>query len=724
MLAAHTLLAAIIRFHKLLILLGAYLFVSTSPGLAQVSDKNVKPLEQVKVQLKWLHQFQFAGYYAAIEQGYYKEAGLDVELLEGRPDVDPADIVLEGKADFGVGTPDLLLSHAEGDPIVVLAVIFQHSPYVFIATKESGIDDINDFAGKRIMIEPQSAELYAYLKRERIPLDSIEILPHSFSVDDLLNGTADAMSAYSTTEPFELTEAEVPYSVFSPRASGVDFYGDCLFTTHNLVEQRPELTKRFLDATLKGWSYAMENPEEVIDLILREYTQRRSRGALQFEAEKMLDLMHSKLIPVGYMYPGRWQHISDAYTDLGMLKKPVDLEAFLYDSDPKHDYTWLYWLSGTTLIIAGIAFGILLPVWRLNQKLRQEIEEHKKTEALLVKAKDEAERANLAKQEFMAQVSHDLRTPLNSILGFSEVMMDNENDIERRENLRAINASGQCLLTLVEELLDINQVESGQIELANKAFLIDDAIDPVIELMSIAAQRKNLDLVCWIESPLRGNLRGDPDRLRQMLFNLVGNAIKFTDEGSISIIATQSKPGWANIIVADTGPGIPNEILGRIFEPFVRANDFKDRQGSGLGLTIVRRFAEAMGGTIEAKNASEGANFVLSLPIAVDSINQAEDTLLKIDLKGLSISISFCSELQTTATLANLQSLGAIVSVAGDDLAKSMNCNILITDEKDTEIVRAFEKTEKPVIYLNDIRPLATRQLLAKSILASIGVAH
>src|SRR5690606_14219181 len=100
--------------------------------------------EKVRVQLKWLHQFQFAGYYAALEKGYYREAGLDVELIEGAPEVDPVRVVLDGRAEFGVGTPELLLNRAKGDPIVVLGVIFQHSPYVFLVLKDSKIDDVTD----------------------------------------------------------------------------------------------------------------------------------------------------------------------------------------------------------------------------------------------------------------------------------------------------------------------------------------------------------------------------------------------------------------------------------------------------------------------------------------------------------------------------------------------------------------------------------------------------
>ena len=115
-------------------------------------------------------------------------------MLEGSPGIDPASVVLSGAAEFGVGTPEILLLRASGEPLVVLGVIFQHSPYIFLSLRDSGITDITALTGRRVMIEPQAAELYAYLNRERVPLDSLEILPHTFSADQLLDGTVDAMS--------------------------------------------------------------------------------------------------------------------------------------------------------------------------------------------------------------------------------------------------------------------------------------------------------------------------------------------------------------------------------------------------------------------------------------------------------------------------------------------------------------------------------------------------
>jgi len=212
-----------------------------------------QPLDHVTLQLKWRHQFQFAGYYAAIEQGYYRDAGLDVILSEAQPGQDTVRAVLQGGADFGVGTSELLLLRQRGAPVVVLAAIFQHSPLVLLTREGSGVKDIQDTQGKPVMIEPDSAELFAYLKYEGVDRAKLNVLPHTFDIADLLSGRVAAMSAYSTDEPYRLTIAGQKPLVFTPRAGGIDFYGDNLYTTETQLREHPGRVRAFLQASLKGW---------------------------------------------------------------------------------------------------------------------------------------------------------------------------------------------------------------------------------------------------------------------------------------------------------------------------------------------------------------------------------------------------------------------------------------------------------------------------------------
>lgn len=287
-------------------------------------------LEPVTLQLKWKHQFQFAGYYAAKEKGFYRDAGLDVSIVEAAPGMDPAQEVISGRAQFGVGTSELILNRYRGDAVVVLGVIFQHSPLSLVVLADSGIDNIHKLIDRKVMIEPSSAELFAYLFQEGFTQKAFNLQHHSFDLNDLLSGKTDAMSAYVTDEFYLLKQQGRAYSQFSPRMSGIDFYGDNFFTMESELEQHPQQVKAFRDATLRGWRYAMQNPEEIVQLIYQRYSQRHSVEHLQFEAKAMHDLMQPELIDPGYMNVGRWQHIAQIYRQLGLLPERFDVEAMLY----------------------------------------------------------------------------------------------------------------------------------------------------------------------------------------------------------------------------------------------------------------------------------------------------------------------------------------------------------------------------------------------------------
>ncbi len=342
-------------------------------GLASVP---VHALDEVKLQLKYLHQFQFAGYYAALEKGYYRDAGLAVIIQEGHSGNEPLDNVLSGSSQFGVGSSSLLLARHAGQPVVVLGVIFQHSPYLLLTAHTGPTQSIHDIIGKRVMLAAQSEELIAYLKKEDIAPDQIHRIEHSFNPDDLIQGKVDFFSAYATNEPDYLDQAGFAYQAYSPRSAGIDFYGDNLFTSEQEIAAHPARVRAFRDASMRGWQYAMAHQEEISDLILVKYSQRNTREHLLYEARQMAPLLQPVLVEMGYMNPGRWKHIGEVYADLGMLPKNVSLQGFLYDANPELDLRWLYRSLIFVLLLA--AFGWLIHLKRLAKE-RQLVQERLKT---------------------------------------------------------------------------------------------------------------------------------------------------------------------------------------------------------------------------------------------------------------------------------------------------------------------------------------------------------
>lgn len=217
-----------------------------------------------------------------------------------------------------------------------------------------------------------------------ISTDKFTLLPHGFDAKDLLAGNVDALSAYVTDEPFELRKAGQEYVLYSPRVAGIDFYGDNLFTTESLPKLKPKMVKDFREASLKGWDYAMQNPEELVQLIHSRYSQRHSIEHLRFEADQMVPLLQTALVEIGHMNLGRWQHIAKTYTKLGMLKPDFDFKGFLYDPNPPpQDLKWLYVFMGLAALVIAIVSALAVYISRTNMRLRQEAANRKQVEEAL-----------------------------------------------------------------------------------------------------------------------------------------------------------------------------------------------------------------------------------------------------------------------------------------------------------------------------------------------------
>lgn len=285
--------------------------------------------EQVIVQLPWQHQFQFAGYYAAIAKGFYREAGLHVTLREADSRTDVVSEVISGKAQFGISGSDLLLDRAAGRPVVVLAALLQHSPLVLLTLDRPDIRNPADLANKRLMLEPGSNELLTYLSHQTRSRDWVT-LPYKQGFRHCWRARWMPSAPTALPSP-SICNKRIPYRVFSPRTIDFDFYGDNLFTSERELITRQDRVYAFQQASLKGWRYAMDHPEEMINLIMEQYPTGAGREQLEFEARETRELMQPDLIEPGYMQQERWLQIAKTYLEAGMLTVLPNLDRFIYD---------------------------------------------------------------------------------------------------------------------------------------------------------------------------------------------------------------------------------------------------------------------------------------------------------------------------------------------------------------------------------------------------------
>ena len=305
----------------LILFLNNFLFASTTNNL-----------EKVTLQLEWKHQFEFAGFYAAIEQGYYKDVGLELEIKEFKEGINITDEVLNGNATFGISSSALILEKLNKKPVVLVASYFKQNALALVTKPE--IKTPADLKNKKIMAvnwEMEHTSLGVMLKDFGIKKDDYTLVNHDFKIDKFANNEIDAMSVFITSQPFDLDKLGVKYNILNPANFGIYSYDVELFTSQQVINSNLEKVQKFVEATNKGWEYAFKNKQEIVNLIYNKYTKRKSQESLLFEANQTEKLFKTNVFKIGAITPELIKLNADMYTNLGLVDKNQNINSMLLD---------------------------------------------------------------------------------------------------------------------------------------------------------------------------------------------------------------------------------------------------------------------------------------------------------------------------------------------------------------------------------------------------------
>lgn len=304
------------------------LFLIFISGCGKPIDQE-KDLIDVSVKLKWVHQAQFAGNYVAKEKGFYEDEGLNVTLLPFSFEDPTIDAVANGEVEFGItGADELIIARSKGIPIKAFAVIYQINPVCAYSLKENGVIKPYDFIGKTVGLEQgTNVDTLYYVMMARLDIDRSNIteIPIGYDATELLEGKTDVSTGYIINEPHQVIEAGKEVNTILMSDYGANMYADVLFATEETINNHPEEVQEFLDATIKGWQYAIENIDEAIDITLL-YTTDRTKSHETYMLEKSIPLINQGDSSIGGMTKEGWENVQNILLEQNLLDQKINID--------------------------------------------------------------------------------------------------------------------------------------------------------------------------------------------------------------------------------------------------------------------------------------------------------------------------------------------------------------------------------------------------------------
>ena len=597
-----------------------------------------KDLIKVTIQLSWFDQFQFAGYYMAKEQGFYKDAGLDVQILPFSLGMNIPKMVNDGDVDFAIGRENLILEKAKYPKIIALAAIFQATPLVLLTTKDSGIDSFNKFENKKLMRtkdDGSEVSLKAMLSASKIDLKSITQVEDSHNIYDLIDKKVDIISAYTSKAPYILQKEQIKYNIFYPKDYGFDMYSDFLITNIDKYNNDYNVVEKFKKASLKGWEYAYNNIEKSVDIIFEKYnTQNLSKEELIFEANELKKLSYLNISRLGDMKQEKVQRIYDLYNVMGYINNEFKIDNFIvYDKKSRLE-KWLYLkfeehfglsLLWKILLIIFIIIGIFVYrqyfIIKLNKRLKnlvniktnrlkimnkklairikKELDKHQEKDRILAQ-----QQKMVAMGQMIENIAHQWRQPLSVIsTSASGLKLKKQlNILEDEELIKSIDKIVDTAKYLSDTIDDFRyffkpQKDKTKFSLAKNIEKSLSFLEATLKENSIKVEfdYEDIDIIAY------------ETELIQVFINIINNSkdafIEKKIEDRVIFISIKKFPNRILIEIKDNAGGVEEDILDKVFEPYFTTKH--QYNGTGIGLYMSNQIIKThLNGDIFMKNCS------------------------------------------------------------------------------------------------------------------------